>query len=116
MQTREVRVETGETEYLGHVISEGVVKMDPAKVAGVAEWPTPTNKKELQSFLGFANFYRRFVAGFAKIAAPLHQLTGQSEWKWGDAQRDTFVGLKDAITSAPVLAIPNDDDPFRVQY
>ena len=72
--------ETRETEYLGHIIGDGVVKMDPAKVAGVTGWPEPATKKELQSFLGFANFYRRFIAGFSKIAGPLHALTGQAEW------------------------------------
>ncbi|KAL7281156.1 hypothetical protein ACG7TL_004464 [Trametes sanguinea] len=107
--------EVAETEYLGHIIGAGIVKMDPAKVAGVAEWPVPTTKKELQSFLGFANFYRRFVEGFAKIATPLHRLTGQTEWRWQTEQQDAFERLKTAITSAPVLAIPNDDDPFRVQ-
>lgn len=107
--------ETLETEYLGHIISQGVVKMDPAKVAGVVEWPVPTCKKELQSFLGFANFYRRFIAGFAKVAAPLHRLTGSAEWTWGPDQEEAFARLKSTITAAPVLAIPNDNDQFRVQ-
>ena len=52
-------------EYLGVVISHNLVKMDPAKVAGVSEWPTPSNKKEVQSFLGFINFYQRFIEGFS---------------------------------------------------
>ena len=55
-------------EYLGVVVSYKSVKMDPAKVAGVAEWPTPSNKKEVQSFLGFTNFYWRFIEGFLHIA------------------------------------------------
>ena len=107
--------ETIETEYLGHIIALGVVKMDPAKVAGVTEWPVPRTKTELQSFLGFANFYRRFIAGFAKVAAPLHRLTGLVDWHWGAEEDTAFGALKLAMTSAPVLAIPNDDDPFRVQ-
>src|SRR5271156_4248382 len=58
-------------EYLGVVISKNSVKMDPAKVAG---WPIPTNKKEVQSFLGFTNFYRRFIKGFSHMAGPLFNL------------------------------------------
>ena len=62
-------------EYLGVVISHNLVKMDPAKVAGVLEWPTPSNKKEVQSFLGFINFYQRFIEGFSCISWPLFNLT-----------------------------------------
>ena len=64
-------------EYLGVIISLDSVKMDPVKVAGVTEWPTPSNRKEVQSFLGFTNFYRRFIQGFSHLARPLFDLT----WK-----------------------------------
>ena len=107
--------ETQETEYLGFIISPGKVRMDPAKVAGVTEWPVPTCKKELQAFLGFANFYRRFIKDFAKIATPLNRLTGLVDWKWGSEEQEAFEGIKHTITSSPVLAIPNDDDPFKVE-
>ena len=80
---------TVETEYLGHIIAQGVVKMDPAKVAGVTEWPVPRSKIELQSFLGFANFYRRFIGGFALVDhvailmnPPSHGLAARSESSW----------------------------------
>ena len=62
-------------EYLGVVISQDSTMMDPAKVAGVLEWPTPTTKKEVQLFLGFVNFYRRFTEGFSHITRPLFNLT-----------------------------------------
>ena len=58
-------------EYLGVIVSHNSVKMDPVKVAGVAEWPVLSNRKEVQSFLGFTNFYRRFIEGFSHIAGPL---------------------------------------------
>ena len=61
-------------EYLGVVVSHDSVKMDPAKIAGVSEWPTPSNKKEVQSFLGFINFYQRFIEGFSHITHPLFML------------------------------------------
>ncbi|CDO77972.1 hypothetical protein BN946_scf184861.g1 [Trametes cinnabarina] len=107
--------ETQQTEYLGHIISPGKVQMDPRKVAGVTEWPTPRCKRDLQAFLGFATFYRRFIKDFAKIATPLNRLTGLAEWTWGQDEQTAFKGIKKAITSAPVLAIPNDDDPFKVE-
>ena len=62
-------------EYLGVVISHNSVNMDPVKVAGVSEWTTPTNKKKVQLFLGFTNFYQRFIEGFLHIARPMFELT-----------------------------------------
>ena len=70
-------------EYLGVIISHNSVAMDPVKVAGVAEWPAPTNKKEVQSFLGFTNFYRRFIKDFSDHARPLFNLTrNDTKWHW----------------------------------
>ena len=75
-------------EYLGVVVSQDSVKMDPAKVARVAKWPTPSNKKEVQSFLGFTNFYRRFIEGFSHIARPLFDLTkANSMFKWSSEEK-----------------------------
>src|SRR6266702_1907045 len=71
-------------EHLGVIISDNSVAMDPVKIAGVAEWPEPTNKKEVQSFLGFTNFYRRFIQDFSDHARPLFDLTKKDEkWHWG---------------------------------
>ena len=73
--------EQTKVEYLGVIISHNSVEMDPVKVAGVAEWPVPNNKKEVQSFLGFINFYWRFVQDFSHHARPLFNLT-KSDVKW----------------------------------
>ena len=89
--------------------------MDPVKVQGVSQWPTPTSKRELQSFLGFTNFYRRFIHGFGDIAKPLNALTGNTSWTWADEQQHAFNSLKTAVMTAPVLAIPTDSDPYRVE-
>ena len=71
-----------EVEYLGVIISQNSAKMDPVKVAGVMEWPIPSNRKEVQSFLGFTNFYRRFIKGFSHLARPLFNLTQKdTEWR-----------------------------------
>ncbi|EGN91147.1 hypothetical protein SERLA73DRAFT_157591, partial [Serpula lacrymans var. lacrymans S7.3] len=104
-----------EVEYLGMIISKDTIRMDPLKVAAVADWPAPKNKRELQSFLGFSNFYRRFVKDYGRIAKPLTVLTGKVDWTWKDEQETSFETLKKTLTTAPTLAIPNDDDPFKLE-
>src|ERR1700761_572565 len=103
-------------KYLRVVVSHDLVKMDPTKVAGVAEWPVPSTKKEVQSFLGFTNFYRRFIEGFSHIARPLFDLTkGDSVFKWSSEEKLAFDTLKDRIPSAPILALPDNSRPYRVE-
>ena len=97
------------------VVSEGKVEMDPIKTKALTSWPTPKKLKELKSFLGFCNFYRRFIKDYSKIAKPLNQLTGKEEWKWGAEQKTAFNTLQRAITEQPVLAIPVDDEPYQVE-
>ena len=78
-------------KYLGIVISENRVSMDPVKIASVQEWPTPTNKKEVQSFLGFTNFYHRFIKDFLNHARPLFDLThNDQKWSWGPTKQSAF--------------------------
>src|SRR6266700_2430793 len=82
-------------EYLGVIISHNSIAMDPVKVAGVAEWPELTNKKEVQSFLGFTNFYRCFIQDFSQHTRPLFDLTKKDEkWHWGADKQSAFNGLK----------------------
>jgi hypothetical protein len=102
-------------EYLGIIISEGQVEMDPVKVAGMADWPTPSTKKELQQFLGFTNFYRCFILDYSHIAQLLFVLTGKKDFKWGEDQTKAFQELKNCITCAPVLALVDDSKPFRME-
>jgi len=105
-----------EVEYLGVIISQNSVKMDPVKVAGVMEWPTPSNRKEVQSFLGFTNFYCRFIQGFSHLAHPLFDLTWKDmEWRWGAEEQSEFDSLKERITTAPILALPDNSQPFRIE-
>jgi hypothetical protein len=103
-------------EYLGIIISHNKVEMDPVKIAGVAEWLTPSNKKEVQSFVGFVNFYRRFIPGFSHHARTLFDLTMKDiRFIWGLPQEDSFMKLKELVTSAPVLVLPNDNLLFRLE-
>jgi hypothetical protein len=77
--------------------------MDLMKIAGVADWPTPSNKKEVQSFVGFINFYRQFIPGFSHHARTLFDLTMKDvRFIWGLPQEDSFMKLKELITLAPV--------------
>jgi hypothetical protein len=90
--------------------------MDPVKIAGVADWPTPSNKKEVQSFVGFINFYQRFIPGFSHHACTLFDLTMKDvRFIWCLPQEDSFMKLKKLVTSAPVLVLPNNDLPFRLE-
>ena len=97
------------------IISKGHAAMDPKKLAGVQEWPVPTKVKHVQAFLGLTNFYRRFIKDFAKIAKPLTNLTKKDQkWVWEEEQQTAFEALKNAFTSAPILRIPDDVNPFRL--
>jgi len=103
-------------EYLGLVILENEVSMDPVKVTGVREWPTPENKTDIQAFLGFVNFYRRFIQDFSAKARPLFDLTHSEQvWAWSGKEQTAFEDLKTAVTTAPVLMSPQDSEPFRVE-
>lgn len=81
----------------------------------IKNWPEPKNKKELQQFLGFVNFYRSFVEGFAKIAKPLAKLTGKESWEWKEEQQDAFSSLKAKISNEITLMIPNNEGQFWIQ-
>src|SRR5882724_10733374 len=103
-------------EYLGLILLEGCMEMDPVKVAGVRDWPTPRNVTEVQSFVRFVNFCRCFVQDFLHVAKPLHQLTKKGEeWLWAVKEQASFEELKCLITSTLILVQPNQDAPFRLE-
>ena len=102
-----------EVAFLGHRVSGEGVATDPSKTEAVREWPRPRNIHEVRSFVGLCAYYRRFVVGFAGICAPLHQLTGKhAHFDWTMECEAAFEALKEALTSAPVLAMATDDDSF----
>jgi len=103
-------------DYLGLVISKEHVAMDPIKVQGVTDWPQPMKVKDVQSFIGFVNFYQRFIQNFSKIACPLHALTQKlKDWLWGAAEQQAFDALKNTITSAPTLIFPSRSSLFHLE-
>jgi hypothetical protein len=103
-------------KYLGLIISKGKICMDLVKVAGVTEWPTPTTKKEVQSFLGFVNFYHQFVEGFSQHVKPLFKLTKKDQkWSWVEAEQRAFDKIKNHITSSPILHFADDSKAFHIK-
>lgn len=105
-----------EIQYLGHIISDKGIAMDPVKLEGVSKWPTPTKLKELRSFLGFINYYRRFIHDFSFIAKPLHDLQKKdAPWKWEEPQETAFNKLRDALLSRPTLVHPDLEKPYILE-
>ena len=101
--------------YLRHIIGNGQIRMDPKNVKVISDWPEPKNVKELQQFLGLGNWLRRFVKDYSAIVRPMTKLTGKTDWQWEEEQRQAFAELKRRLCNPPVLAIPNDEDPFRIE-
>ena len=104
------------TSFLGFILGPDQIMMDPAKVSAVADWPTPSSRKKVQQFLGFANFYRKFVRNFSSIAAPMHVLTSPSvQFVWTPQADQAFQKLKKVFTTAPILTIPDPQRQFTVE-
>ncbi|KAL0180019.1 hypothetical protein M9458_025461, partial [Cirrhinus mrigala] len=103
--------------FLGYIISPEGVAMDERKVNAVLNWPRPTTLKELQRFLGFSNFYRRFIRNFSSVAAPLTAMVkrGASRLTWSQSALQAFDELRRRFTTAPVLHHPDPDSPFVVE-
>ncbi|KAI2655839.1 Transposon Tf2-6 polyprotein [Labeo rohita] len=105
------------TSFLGYIISHEGVTMDEHKVASVLNWPRPRTIRELQRFLGFANFYRRFIRNFSLVAAPLTDMTkkGPTVLKWTPQGEQAFTDLKTRFTTAPILRHPDPEKEFTVE-
>ena len=102
-------------KFLGHVVSEEGVRPDPAKIQAIKEYPVPTRVKDVRAFLGLANYYRKFVKDFAKIACPLNDLTKKAvKFYWSAECQVAFDTLKEALTQAPILAYPDFQLPFHL--
>ena len=108
-----------EIEFLGNIVGNGTIKMDPSKISTVAQWPTPSTVTELRSFLGLCNHFRKFIKDFASIASPLYALTKGKKTAplkalWSDIQNTAFEALKSALTSQPVLRHVDITQPFEL--
>ena len=99
--------------YLGHIVSSEGISCDPEKIVSVKEWPRPRNVSDVRSFCGLAGYYREHIDSFSKIAEPLFRLTRKAvRFKWSDDCQLAFEKLKEALTSAPVLAYPDPDKDY----
>ena len=105
-KAKKCRINQPQVTYLGHIVSGEGVQLDPAKVQAIAEWPVPSNSHHIKQFLGLCGWFRRFIKGFSRIAAPLHDLTAADvPFEWSQEQQMAFEALKAAVTHAPVLSI-----------
>ena len=102
--------------FLGLIISTEGIEMDPQKVSAMLDWPPPSDKKGVQRFVGFANFYRKFIKGFSHIITPITQLTKKSvRFQWTPEAQSAFLVLKKLFTSAPVLNHPDPTLPYLLE-
>jgi hypothetical protein len=105
----------GEVPFLGHIISNGRISVDPAKVKEIMAWSIPTIVTEIHSFLGLVGYYRRFIEGFSKIAKPMTSLLEKGrEFKWDEKCQDSFDQLKKRLMSPPVLVMPDLHKGFDI--
>ena len=104
-----------EVKFLSHVVSKQGVVVDPAKIEAVMKWEPPKNVTDVCSFLGLAGYYRRFVEGFSKLAMPMTRLTKKGEkFLWTPKCELVFHTLKEKLTTALVLIIPNSGEEYEV--
>jgi hypothetical protein len=102
-------------EFLGHVITKEGIAMNPSKVESVLEWKSPKSAKEIRGFLGMAGYYRRFIEGFSKIAGPMTKLLWKNTpFMWSEQCEQSFQTLKEKLTTAPVLAVPETGKDYIV--
>uniref|UniRef100_A0A3B3HZ14 Gypsy retrotransposon integrase-like protein 1 n=1 Tax=Oryzias latipes TaxID=8090 RepID=A0A3B3HZ14_ORYLA len=103
-------------QFLGYIIEAGRIRPDPSKIEAVANWEPPNNRKKLQQFLGFANFYRRFIRNYSSIAAPLTRLTSTHQnFQWTQEAQQAFDHLKKLFVTAPILIQPDPSRQFIVE-
>jgi hypothetical protein len=103
-------------EYLGLIIEEGKMSMDPTKLSGIRDWPTPESVKQVRSFLGFGNFYRRFIRKFSELAQPLNRLLQKDQpFIWDRSAQKAFDEMKKRFTEEPVLIMPDQTKPFQIE-
>ena len=101
--------------YLCHIISQKGVLVDPEKISAMVQWPIPRSPKVIRGFLRLTGYYRKFIQDYGKIAAPLTNMLKKNSFKWNTKAEEAFQRLKEAMTQAPVLALPDFTRQFVVE-
>jgi len=104
-----------EVKYLGYLVSEQGVRADPQKMHNMETWSTPTTIKALRGFLGLTEYYKRFVKDYGKMAKPLMTLLQKDAFQWNKEAEQAFAELKRAMSTTPVLALPDFTKGFIVE-
>jgi RNase H-like domain found in reverse transcriptase len=103
-------------KYLGMIIEEEKIFMDAVKLGGTRDWPVSTMLKQTQSFLGFGNFYRKFISHYSKLARPLNDLTKKDKkFEWTTECQEAFDTIKKRFMEEPVLLMPDQSKPFQIK-
>ena len=104
-----------EVQFLGHIVNDKGIHVDPAKIETVKNWIEPKTLTEVRSFLGLAGYYRHFISNFSKIVVPLTSLTQKDKpYVWGLKQEEAFQTLKQKLCDEPILTLPDGNDDFVV--
>jgi RNase H-like domain found in reverse transcriptase len=103
-------------EYLGLIIQEGKLSMDPIKLSEIRDWPILTTVKQVRGFIGFANFYRQFIKKFSELILPLNNLLQKdTKFDWNDQCQEAFETLKGRFLQEPVLMMLDHSKPFQIE-
>ena len=115
LKIKKCKFGVSQINYLGMVLPPGEIKMDQTKLNGIKQWPTPETVKDVRSFMGFTNFYQKFIGNYLNIARPLINLTKKNKpWNWSNACQNAFTQIKEVFMREPVLQLPNLTKPFAI--
>ena len=116
LKTEKCEFETQKLEYLGVIIKPDSIEMDPIKLTGIKAWPVPKSAKNVKQFMGFCNFYRKFIKDYSHIAQPLNKLSRKTTaFLWNDEAQKAFERLKELFLKKPVLQMVDESKPFEIE-
>ena len=116
LNTEKLNLRLTEVPFIGHIVTDKGLRVDPAKVRAISEMPAPTDKAGVQRLLGLAQYLSKFLPRLSDITKPLRELTqNEVEWTWGTAQEEALDSLKKAVVTTPVLQYYNLEEEVTLQ-